>query len=148
MMRYTTTHPTKRIITAIITLLLTLPLTSHATTSTNTDGFDWEPVIKAIAHIESRGNASARNGSYVGLLQISPVLVTECNNILKSQGSSKRYTLADRTNVQKSKEMFVLIQKRHNPTNNIERAIRLWKGGIAYSIKKTQSYLNRVMQRL
>ncbi len=146
MMRYSTTHSTKRIITAIITLLLTLPLTSHATT--NTDGFDWEPVIKAIAHIESRGNASARNGSYVGLLQISPILVTECNNILKSQGSSKRYTLADRTNAQKSKEMFVIIQKHHNPTNNIERAIRLWKGGIAYSIKKTQSYFNRVMQLL
>ena len=41
--------------------------------------------------------------------------------------------------------MFVLIQSFHNPMNNIERGIRLWAGGIQYSIAKTQSYLGRVL---
>lgn len=64
---------------------------------------------------------------------------------MKARGSKKRYKLSDRFNVQKSKEMFVLIQSFHNPMNNIERGIRLWAGGIQYSIAKTQSYLGRVL---
>lgn len=72
----------------------------------------------------------------MGLLQISPVLVRECNNILKARGESKRYTLKDRYNAEKSREMFAIIQSHHNPTNSIERAIRIWKGGIGYSIRK------------
>ena len=58
--------------------------------SAKKDGFDWEPVMNAIIQIESKGNPMAVNGSYVGVLQISPVLVKECNNILKSSGSNKR----------------------------------------------------------
>lgn len=90
----------------IITLtLIALPVFGHAATTeqalpaevTETagdgDGFDWNKLIDAIAHFESKGNARAVNGQYVGLLQISPVLVRECNNILKARGESKRYTL-------------------------------------------------------
>ena len=112
------------------------------------DGFDWNKLIDAIAHFESKGNARAVNGQYVGLLQISPVLVRECNNILKARGESKRYTLKDRYNAEKSREMFAIIQSHHNPSNSIERAIRIWKGGIGYSIRKTQNYVNRVLERM
>lgn len=112
------------------------------------DGFDWRPLIDAIAHFESRGNARAVNGQYVGLLQISPALVRECNNILKSRGSSTRYTLRDRYDADKSREMFALIQSHHNPSNSIDRAIRIWKGGIGYSIRKTQGYVNRVLKKM
>lgn len=118
-------------------------------TSAATDGgFDWRPLIDAIAHFESRGNARAVNGQYVGLLQISPVLVRECNNILKQRGSSTRYTLRDRYSAEKSREMFALIQSHHNPSNSLERAIRIWKGGIGYSISKTQGYVNRVLKKM
>ena len=79
---------------------------------------------------------------------ISPVLVRECNNILKARGESKRYTLKDRYNAEKSREMFAIIQSHHNPSNSIERAIRIWKGGIGYSIRKTQNYVNRVLERM
>lgn len=121
---------------------------SHSEASTRGDGFDWEPVMNAIIQIESKGNAAAVNGPYVGVLQISPVLVKECNNILRNSGSKKRYSLSDRFSAAKSKEMFVIIQSFHNPLNSIERAIRLWSGGIRYSVSKTQAYLRKVMRRM
>ncbi len=123
-------------------------LASHIEASAKNDGFNWEPVMDAIIQIESKGNAAAVNGPYVGVLQISPVLVKECNNILKSSGSKKRYSLSDRYSATKSKEMFVIIQNFHNPLNNIEKAIRLWSGGIRYSVSKTQAYLRKVMRQM
>ena len=123
-------------------------LASHVEASAKNDGFNWEPVMDAIIQIESKGNAAAVNGPYVGVLQISPVLVKECNNILKNSGSKKRYSLSDRYSATKSKEMFVIIQSFHNPLNNIEKAIRLWSGGIRYSVSKTQAYLRKVMRQM
>ncbi len=108
----------------------------------------WDELIDAIAHFESRGNARAVNGQYVGLLQISPVLVRECNAILKARGDKRRYTLKDRYDAKKSREMFAIIQSHHNPSNSIDRAIRIWKGGIRYSIRKTQGYVNRVLRHM
>ena len=119
---------------------------SHVEVSAKNGGFDWEPVMNAIIQIESKGNPAAVNGPYVGVLQISPVLVKECNNILKSTGSNKRYSLSDRFNATKSKEMFIIIQSFHNPLNSVERAIRLWSGGIRYNVAKTQAYLRKVMR--
>ena len=119
---------------------------SHVEVSAKNGGFDWEPVMNAIIQIESKGNPAAVNGPYVGVLQISPILVKECNNILKSTGSSKRYSLSDRFNSTKSKEMFVIIQSFHNPLNSVEKAIRLWSGGIRYNVAKTQAYFRKVMR--
>ena len=121
---------------------------SHVDVSAKNGGFDWEPVMNAIIQIESKGNPAAVNGPYVGVLQISPILVKECNNILKSTGSSKRYSLSDRFNATKSKEMFVIIQSFHNPLNSVEKAIRLWSGGIRYNVAKTQAYFRKVMRHM
>ena len=121
---------------------------SHVEVSAKNGGFDWEPVMNAIIQIESKGNPAAVNGPYVGVLQISPVLVKECNNILKSTGRNKRYSLSDRFNAAKSKEMFIIIQSFHNPLNSVERAIRLWSGGIRYNVAKTQAYLRKVMRHM
>ena len=121
---------------------------SHVDVSAKNGGFDWEPVMNAIIQIESKGNPAAVNGPYVGVLQISPILVKECNNILKSTGSSKRYSLSDRFNATKSKEMFVIIQSFHNPLNSVEKAIRLWSGGIRYNVAKTQTYFRKVMRHM
>ena len=121
---------------------------SHVEVSAQKNGFDWEPVMNAIIQIESKGNPAAVNGPYVGVLQISPVLVKECNNILKSTGSNKRYSLSDRFNAAKSKEMFIIIQSFHNPLNSVERAISLWSCGIRYNVAKTQAYLRKVMRHM
>lgn len=110
------------------------------------ESYDWNKVINAIAMVESKGNASAKSKDCVGLLQIRPVLVNDCNEYLKLKKSNKRYTLKDRLNPNKSKEMFILYQKRYNPTNNIEKAIRLWNGGCEYSKAKTENYYRKVMK--
>lgn len=69
---------------------------ASAETAIGIGNFDWRPVMDAIMHVESKGNAKAVNGPHAGILQISKGIVTECNSILKSKGSKKRYTLADR----------------------------------------------------
>ena len=111
-------------------------------------GFDWDPVMDAIIQVESEGNPNAVSGKSVGVMQITPILVEDCNNILKLKKSKKRFTLSDRYSVKKSKEMFLLIQSYYNPTNSIEKAIRSWNGGVRYSVRATNRYYRKVMDKL
>ena len=113
-----------------------------------TENFDWEPVMKAIVQVESEGNTRAVKGNSCGAMQITPILVAECNNILKKRNSKKRYTLRDRFSLEKSKEMFLLMQSQFNPLNDIEKAIRSWNGDNKYSVKRTQRYFEKVMKCL
>ncbi len=105
----------------------------------------WKPVIDALIQVESNGKSNAVKGASVGVLQITPVLVAECNNILKKKKSKKRFRLSDRLSKKKSIEMFLLIQSWFNPKHNIELAIRSWNGGMHYSVEKTQKYFDKVM---
>lgn len=114
----------------------------------STAEFDWEPVMKAIIQVESEGNTKAVRGKSCGAMQITPILVAECNNILKGRNSKTRYTLRDRFNLEKSKEMFLLMQSEFNPGNNVEKAIRAWNGGNNYNKKRTQRYFEKVMKEL
>ena len=85
-------------------------------------------------------------GPYVGVMQISPGLVYDCNAILKQRGSSKRFKLNDRFSKEKSREMFVIYMSKYNPSNSVEKAIRIWNGGARYSVRATQRYYNKVMR--
>ena len=114
----------------------------------STANFDLEPVTKAIIQVESEGNTKAVRGKSCGAMQITPILVAECNNILKGRNSKTRYTLRDRFNLEKSKEMFLLMQSEFNPGNNVEKAIRAWNGGNNYNKKRTQRYFEKVMKEL
>ena len=116
--------------------------------STKKLSFDWTPVMEAIMKVESEGNPKAVSGNSVGAMQITPILVKECNEILSKRKSKKRYTLADRYSVEKSKEMFLLIQSYFNPENNVEKAIRSWNGGRSYGIRATNRYYRKVMARM
>lgn len=118
------------------------------TAKATTTKYDWEPVMKAIIQVESEGNTKAVKGNSCGAMQITPILVKECNNILKKRKSKKKYSLRDRFSLAKSKEMFVLIQSYFNPTNDIEKAIRSWNGGNNYSKAKTQRYFEKVTNLL
>ena len=128
-------------------------LPSHAASATDDASLsdsdeEWRPVIEALIQVESKGNSRAQCGASVGVLQITPVLVAECNNILRRRKLKKRYKLSDRWNKQKSIEMFLLIQSWFNPLRNVEQAIRSWNGGMHYSIQKTQRYFDKVMSIL
>ena len=118
------------------------------TLGAKTPKFNWNPVMDAIIQVESDGNPNAVSGNSVGVMQITPILVEDCNNILQRQKSKKRFTLADRYSVEKSKEMFLLIQKYYNPTNSIEKAIRSWNGGVNYSVRATNRYFKKVMDKM
>ena len=141
----------KRAVLSLMALFL-VSLTASAEDSIWTSfkklSFDWNPVMDAIIQVESEGNPRAVSGNSVGVMQITPVLVKECNNILQKQKSNKRYTLDDRYSVEKSKEMFLLIQKYFNPENNVEKAIRSWNGGMKYSIRATNKYYKKVLARM
>lgn len=129
-----------------------LALTSLATQAQTTSDDNLERVMNAIIQVESQGNPKAYNkrGDCVGLLQITKVCVRECNNILKEKKSKKRYTYADRWDADKSKEMFRLFQNKYNPTGNMEKAARLWNGGINYkrNPRKTNKYWAAVKRKL
>jgi hypothetical protein len=132
------------------------PLSASATMDNDNDyyqtpekeQFDWTPIMEAIIKVESEGNPNAVSGNSVGAMQITPILVKECNKILDKRKSDKRFSLNDRYSIEKSKEMFLLIQSHHNKTNDVERAIRSWNGGPCYSTKSTDSYFRKVMRHL
>ena len=142
-------HFIKKTSVSLVALIIALTVSSEGNAkSTKTSGFDWNPVMEAIIQVESEGNPNAVSGNSVGVMQITPILVKDCNDILKRQKSKKQFTMADRYNVAKSKEMFLIIQKYYNPENNVEKAIRLWNGGIKYSIKATNRYYRKVLAKM
>ena len=108
----------------------------------------WQHVMDAIIQVESEGNPKAKSKDCVGVLQIRSILVRDVNEYLKIKKISKRFSLNDRFNVNKSKEMFILYQERYNPTNNVEKAIRLWNGGCRYSVSKTEKYYRKVLAHM
>lgn len=138
----------------ILTMLFVGTFSAFADNNQDSDTVDssqsvcWENVMNAIIQVESNGNSKAKHGSSVGAMQITPLLVAECNNILRGRRCKKRYKLSDRLSVRKSKEMFLLIQSKYNPLRNIEQAIRSWNGGIHYSVQRTQRYLERVLSAM
>lgn len=139
----------KRVLVFVLSIMFFMSLHAPAVASERTaERFDWGPVMEAIIQVESEGNHMAKNGNQVGAMQITPIMVAECNAILKSRGSKKRFKLADRLSIRKSKEMFLLFQSKYNPTNSIEKAIRSWNGGLRYSVRSTQRYFEKVMSFL
>ena len=140
-----------RILRKVFVALFVFTTGAYASASNrvaNSSKFNWNTVMDAIIEVESEGNPKAVSGNSCGAMHITPILVKECNDILKKQKSKKRFKLSDRFNVKKSKEMFLLIQAHHNPENNVEKAIRSWNGGPRYSVRGTQKYLNKVMKAL
>ena len=132
-------------------ILMLVPMNASAgTKGKQSSRFDWNPVIDAIIEVESEGNAKAvdKSGKSCGILQITPILVKECNRILQLRKSAKRYSMSDRFSASKSKEMFLLYQSFYNPHNNVEQAIRSWNGGMSFTKRGTQRYFEKVMSKM
>lgn len=82
---------------------------------------EWDRFVQALILVESEGNPNAKGKTNdLGILQITPIYVADVNRIIKEE----RYTLDDRTDVQKSMEMFEIIQNHYNPEKEIDKAIR------------------------
>lgn len=126
----------------------TLTATAEQVTTTDdkqlSDSLFWEPVVQALIYHETKGNPNVTAGPYAGPLQMTVQLVNSVNTLLKQRGINKRYTARDRYDIQKSKEMFVVIMQRYNPERDIDKAIRIWAGGTRYSVRATQKHVNGV----
>ena len=105
-----------------------------------------ENIIHAIAMVESKQDSTivSKCGNFVGYLQISKVMVDECNRLL----GYKKFTYNCRYSKQKSIEMFYIIKKHYNKENNVEKAIRMWKGGIHFTQESTNKYYQAVIYHL
>lgn len=133
----------------LVLMLMTISAAAFSKTNAGIDPHKkWGAVIQAIAMVESECNPKrvSRNGLYVGYLQISEILVRECNRI----AGYKKYTYADRYDKQKSIDMFIDYQESHNPEGDMEKAIRLWNSGDRICMKRkarTEGYYRRVMSQ-
>jgi hypothetical protein len=84
-------------------------------------------VLPAIEMVESSGRADAvgDGGKAVGILQIHPVMVADVNRIL----GEDRYTLADRLDPAKSREIFRVYSDHYAKCGDAEKVARNWNGG-------------------
>lgn len=100
---------------------------------------EWDIFVQALIFVESEGKPNAVGKTNdVGILQITPIYVREVNRIL----GEERYTLEDRVDVDKSLEMFAILQEYHNPDRDIDRAIHLHNPGAG------QWYKDRIVNRM
>lgn len=78
---------------------------------------------KAIILVESEGKADAISpgGHYIGILQLGKIYVRECNRIQ----DSVTFTYTDRYDIVKSLQMFTIYQNYHNPSHDLNKAIKL-----------------------
>lgn len=98
----------------------------------------WDKLRTAIIAVESEGKLKAVNGNCVGVLQISPVYVDQCNKIL----GYNKYKLRDRYDSLKSIEMFELYQNHFNVYRDESKAIKI------HNPKAGNWYRKRVLQEL
>lgn len=134
--------------TYLILIFLTIFNLHPSTIKAKKTQDNWHDVVEAIIEIESNGNPNAvsKCGQCIGAMQIKKIVVDDCNEYLKMKKSKRRFTYEDRLSIQKSKEMFYLIQERYNKTQNIEEAVRIWNGGCRYQKEKTEIYYQKFLK--
>tara|TARA_R110000796_G_scaffold49529_1_gene118124 strand:+ start:1087 stop:1641 length:555 start_codon:yes stop_codon:yes gene_type:complete len=107
-------------------------------------------LLDAMIHIESSNNDSAYHvgEDAVGCLQIRPCMVFDVNRILSKQNKHTQYTLIDRWDRDKSKEMFHVYCNYYNLTT-LEAKARSWNGGPRGASKTTTvGYWKKVRNQL
>lgn len=100
-----------------------------------------ELLILSIMSVESNFNpeAEGKHGD-TGILQIRQIYVDEVNRIL----GCNKYTLSDAYDIDKSLEMFDILQKHHNPDNDFIKTIYYHNKSDAYQERTVKEY-NRML---
>ena len=107
-------------------------------------------LLDAMIYVESRDNDSAycAGEDAAGCLQIRPCMVSDVNRILRKQNKTIQYTLTDRWDRHKSKEMFHVYCNYYNLTT-LEAMARSWNGGPRGAAKSTTvGYWKKIQNQL
>ena len=111
------------------------------------------PIISALIIVETGGHPSPAsavgdNGKAVGILQIHPEVVADCNRIC----GGEVWTLADRSNPGKSREMAAVYLTHYGTARGITDPValaRIWNGGPRGHCKRaTLAYGRRFAEAL
>lgn len=110
-------------------------------------------LLAAIIAVESGGNCNAynKNENAAGCMQIRPIFVKDINRIL----GKERFTLADRYDKRKSKQMAMIfwshycVQKRLGREPTLEDLARCFNGGPdGHKKESTKAYWQKVKKEL
>lgn len=106
--------------------------------------YDWELFTQALIWVESKGDSKAVGKlDDIGVLQIRPIIVEDCNRILEMEV----FTLEDRLDSLKSVEMFNIIQDHYNPQHDFHWALKLWNSGAPLSYhRKVMDKFNEIKE--
>ena len=102
----------------------------------------WE----AVCRVESNGNPRAigDGGKAAGIAQIWAITVKDINRF-----AGTRYTLSDRFDPVKSKEMFNLYVEHYGKGRSLEFKARIWNGGPQGASKRaTLAYWRKIQSKL
>ena len=102
----------------------------------------WE----AICAVESSGNPRAvgDKGKAVGIAQIHPITVKDINRF-----AGTKFTLNDRFDPVKSKQMFNLYVEHYGKGRSVEFKARIWNGGPQGASKRaTLAYWRKIQSKL
>jgi hypothetical protein len=104
--------------------------------------YDWEMFTQALIWVESKGDSNAVGKlDDIGVLQIRPIIVEDCNRILEMEV----FKLEDRLDSLKSVEMFNIIQDHYNPQHDYHWALKLWNSGAPLSYhRKVMDKFNEI----
>lgn len=85
---------------------------------------EWTILTMAIMKTESEFDPSRIGATQdVGIMQFTPIAVEEVNRILRLEGREEEYSHLDAFDIEKTIEMFNIIQGYHNKEQNISKAI-------------------------
>ena len=85
---------------------------------------EWTILTMAIMKTESEFDPSRIGATQdVGIMQFTPIAVEEVNRILRLEGKEEEYSHLDAFDIEKTIEMFNIIQDYHNKEQNISKAI-------------------------
>lgn len=87
-------------------------------------------LLGAVIFVESRYTAGIikKDESAVGILQIRPIMIEDVNRICRLLHDPRRYYLEDRLSVEKSIEIWYIVQQWYNPQYDLTLACKVWNG--------------------
>jgi len=100
-------------------------------------------LLVSLATVESNNNPDAvsPNGNEVGILQITPIMVRDCNRIV----GEERWDLDDRLDIIQSYEMAETFFDHYCKGASVEQMARCWNGGPRGHVKSsTEAYWIKV----